>query len=472
MNIIYRVYLSAWSMVFAAMLLLPQCAQAAGGGDAELRVYEFPVLDLPYNGNAFPSMRQSMQMSNDFHYLLHNAWLDLVSDQSVNDPDDWLSQNLPIFIFDAVWGVMPLGQGWMHEEWHRAVLGRRGINSHNGIYDFNSFKSSTSSNLVYVDHVRDEDLIALKLNHPDEMVRLHSAGFESQYEQNLEFEKQGFFNDHFPAMGGAILLNYANNIYYMDMCASSAASNTQTDNANRLDGANVSARDFTGLDCTAWTYDLFRPNEPYAARGVHPSGVGINRYRKFSDLTVVEQRYLERQRNLSLLNLVDPFLFGQRQFATGSGEWLWNATLRHELTPFGYDIATNVFLKEREGSGVFCAVHSYSNDTGTYPGIEVALPRYPISLFDEASHITPRVLAWSQPKHLLFRDPSAKLGGLMSIRLDIPIGSGWEMYGELEGKTRGWVAGNEYLGGNVAMRFGLTKVMEMESRWKTQRLRQ
>lgn len=468
MNIIYRVYLSVWSMVFAAMLFLPQWAQAAVSdtGDTELRVYEFPLLDLPYNGKAFPSMRQSMQMSNDFHYLLHNSWLDLVSDEGVNDPDNWLSQSLPIFLFDLVWETMPFGQAWMHEEWHRAVLGRRGISSHNGIYDFKS------SGIVYVDRVRDEDLIALKLNHPDEMVRLHSAGFESQYEQNLEFEKQGFFNNHSPAMGGAIFLNYANNIWYMNMCASRSMSDALTNDANRLDGTNVSARDFTGLDCTAWTYDLFRPNEPYAARGMHPSGVGINRYRKFSDLTVVEQHYLERQRNLSLLNLVDPFLFGQRQLATGSDEWFWNATLRHELTPFGYDIATNVFLKERDGLGIFAAVHSYSNDTGTYPGIEVTLPHYPASLFDEVVHITPRVLAWSQPKHLLFRDPSAKLGGLMSIRLDMPIGGGWEMYGELEGKTRGWVAGNEYLGGNVAMRFGLTKVMEMESRWKTQRLRQ
>ncbi len=212
---------------------------------------------------------------------------------------------------------------------------------------------------------------------------------------------------------------------------------------------------------------MFRPNEAYAARGVHPSGVGINRYRKFSDLTVEEQDYLKKQRNLSLLNLVDPFLFGKRQFVTDSGDWFWNATLRHELAPFGYDIATNVFLKERDGLGIFSAVHFYNNDTGTHPGIEVTLPRYPASLFNQAVHITPRVFAWAQPENLLFREPSTKLGGLMSVRLDMPIAGGWEMYGELEGKTHGWVAGNEYLDGNVAVRFGVTKVLEMKSRWKS-----
>ncbi len=243
MNMIGRICAAA----LAAMMLSSPCVQAAGadGGDTELRVYEFPVLDLPYNSKALPSMRQSMQMSNDFHYLLHNSWLDLVSEGGANDSGNWLNQSLPIFLFDWMAASLPLGQGWLHEEWHRAALARRGISSHNGIYDFKS------SAVVYVDGVRDEDLIALKRDHPDEMVRLHSAGFESQYEQNLEFEKQGFFNNHYPAMSGAIFLNYANNIMYMSMCASGAMSGVLTDDANRQDGASIPARDFTGLDCTA-----------------------------------------------------------------------------------------------------------------------------------------------------------------------------------------------------------------------------
>jgi hypothetical protein len=427
----------------------------------ETRIYELPLLDLPYNGKAFPSMRQSMQLSNDFYFMTHNYLLDKLNGDGVIDANK-PARVWPIALFDLVSTYFPLGTGWLHEEWHRAVLGRRGMHSHNGVYTTRFLASSIS-----VDQVRDEDLIALKHDHPDELVRLHSAGFEAEYEQNLELEKQAFFNNHHPVVGVQISLNYLNNIGYMYACASST-SNTETDTMNQQDGANVPVRDFTGFDCTAWTYDLFRPNEAYAARGVHPSGVGINRYRKFSDLTGEEQGYLKKQSRLSLLNLVDPFIFGKKQFTSKSDQWLWNATLRHELTPFGYDIATNVFLHERDGHDIFGAVHLYSNATGTYPGIDVTLPRHPINVLGKAAHVTPRVSAWLQPENLLFRDANAKLGGLASVRLDMPLeyGSGWQAYGELEGKTRGWVAGNEYLTNNLSVRFGLTRVLEVKSRWE------
>jgi hypothetical protein len=29
--------------------------------------------------------------------------------------------------------------------------------------------------------------------------------------------------------------------------------------------------DFTAPDCTAWVYDMFRPDKSYQARGLHPS---------------------------------------------------------------------------------------------------------------------------------------------------------------------------------------------------------
>ncbi|MEQ1534184.1 MAG: hypothetical protein ABL906_11560 [Sideroxydans sp.] len=444
------------ALVGASLLLAVPSVFAATEADVETRIYDFPVLDFPYNNGRAPSMKQSMQMSNDFNYFVHNAWLDMVAEQGMHD---WASQELPIYLFDFIAGSWPLGQGWLHEEWHRAVLGRRGIDSYNGIYDF------SSSSMVSVSRVQDAALIALKREHPQELVRAHAAGFESQYEQNLEFEKHAFFNQHSPVMGAQLWLNHLGNILYMDMCASTM-SNTETDLANQQEGANVARRDFTGFDCTAWTYDLFRPNEAYAARGVHPSGVGVDRYIKFSDLTTDEQRYLTRQRNLSLLNLMDPFLFGLNQFETPSGKGYWNANLRHELTPFGYDIAANVFLKSSEGAAIFGALHTYRNDKATSLGVDVTLPRYATRWFDKPVHITPRVFAWMQPDNLMFRDTSTKLGGLASVRVDVPIEEGWEIYGELESKSKGWAAGNEYLDSKLAVRLGLTKVIETQSRWK------
>ncbi len=460
----FQIYLPVLVTVFAEILCIPHLAlaQAAepSAGDTELRIYEIPVLDMPYNNQAFPSMRQSIQLSNNFYYLTHNYLLDNFVEGGVIDRNK--KRNLwPIVLFDLVSEFTPLGTTWLHEEWHRAALGQRGINSHNGIYNFNAWDG------IPVDRVRDEDLITLKRDHPAELVRAHAAGFESEYEQNLEFEKQGFFNNHHPAVGFRIGLNYFNSILYMNACTS-GTSNTATDTANRKEGANIAARDFTGFDCTAWAYDLFRPSEPYEARGVHPSGAGINRYRKFSDLTPDEQSYLRKQRNLSLLNLVDPFLFGKKQFSTQSEQWLWNATLRHHLTPFGYDISTNLFLKNRNDLNIFTSVHFYSNDIGTYPGIDATLLRYPTNVLGKTAYVTPRVAVWLQPEKLLFRDTTSKLGGLVSARLDRPLtyGKNWQAYAELEGKTRGWVAGNEYLRGDFSVRLGLTRVFEVPYRWK------
>lgn len=419
MRNLYRLYLIFTSVIFffssslqAVEPVLPK---------TETRVYEFPILDFPYNNGRAPSMHQSLKVSTDFYLAAHNYMLDKLIGDTPIESGQRISI-LPIVLFDVASLWLPFGSTWMHEEWHRASIGQRGINSTNNIYRFDT---STT--------VNDTDIQNLKTNHPQDLVRALSAGLESAYELNLELEKHAFFNNHHPIVSIPLHLNVLNNISYMHICTTN-------------NGA--------GGDCTMWVYELFRPAAPT--------------YQDTTTLTGEEQRYLKKQRNLSLLNLVDPFIFGKKQFTSKNEQWLWNATLRHELTPFGYDIATNVFLHERDGHDIFGAVHLYSNATGTYPGIDVTLPRYPINALGKAAHVTPRVSAWLQPEHLLFRDANAKLGGLASIRLDMPLeyGSGWQAYGELESKTRGWVAGNEYLTSNLSVRFGLTRVFEVKSRWK------
>ena len=84
-----------------------------------------------------------------------------------------------------------------------------------------------------------------------------------------------------------------------------------TDEMN-ADERTVKVRDFVGHDFTSWVYDLHRPDEPYAARGAHPSGVGYDRYRGPDDLTAGEKRYLDHMGRLQLLNFLDPNLVGWR----------------------------------------------------------------------------------------------------------------------------------------------------------------
>jgi hypothetical protein len=64
-------------------------------------------------------------------------------------------------------------------------------------------------------------------------------------------------------------------VRYMWVCDSSGA--TTTTNSDNLNEPDPLKRDIVGFDCDAWAYDLQRPDEPYEARGPHPTGVGIDR---------------------------------------------------------------------------------------------------------------------------------------------------------------------------------------------------
>src|SRR5690606_35507014 len=105
---------------------------------------------------------------------------------------------------------LPGGDTWLHEEWHRAVMRRRGIDSYNGVYDMELFADT-----IPVRKVRDDDLIALKRDHPKDMIRLPAAGVEATLELATAFEKDLFFHDTklFPIYG--IFINYVGVISYV-----------------------------------------------------------------------------------------------------------------------------------------------------------------------------------------------------------------------------------------------------------------
>jgi hypothetical protein len=149
-------------------------------------------------------------------------------------------------------------------------MANRGIGSYDDLYKFQLFSEVTA-----VSHVRDEDLAALKAQHPAEQVRLSQAGIEGNQELIAAIERVSFFQGSPAAHTFILPLLAFGNWSYMSEC-DSRHGDELTDRMNGEDGADVQRRDFTGLDCTGWVYDLFTPAEPYSARGVHPSGVGID----------------------------------------------------------------------------------------------------------------------------------------------------------------------------------------------------
>ncbi|MBI4538917.1 MAG: hypothetical protein HY704_05325 [Gemmatimonadetes bacterium] len=413
---------------------------------------DLPVLDAPYNlahGVRVPSMRQSLSLSAGFYEASHRAIR-----EAWGKGGRLMASS--VVLFDYLATYLPLGDSWLHEEYHRAVMGNRGIDSHNDVYNF-----KIGAEAIAVSHVKDEDLARLKRQHPAEQVRLSAAGLEGGYRLLQELEKNGFFRGTTAPHLPLLWLVRANSAAYVFSGHTNRA-NKLADEAARAEGAAVEVRDFAGHDFTAWVYDLHRADEPYEARGIHPSGVGIDRYIKAADLTREERDFLELQGWLQLLNFVDPNLIGLRGFAARKAldgrRLAFNLSLGHLLTSFGYTLDANVFLRQGRVN-LFVVLHGYANGARRFPGIDAALLEYPVTIGGRSLALSPRAALWLQPEQQRFRSTRAVAGGLAALRVDHPLSQRLGSFIEVEGKTAGWVAGTVDLASNVSVRLGVSTVL-------------
>ena len=417
---------------------------------------DLPLLDMPFNAKTrgtVPSMSQSLAASRTFYDLAHlglestfelkpraSGWEGFKSKFAYAVSDFFLLQTLPG------------GQAWLHEEWHRAVMANRGVASYNDVYNLKIFSS-----LIAVSQESDSDLVALKRDHPADQVRLAAAGMEAEHALAQDLESDTFFNEN-PSYRTFLLWSLNTSpIGYLGACASDTA-DKETDKQNKADGASIPKRDFIGLDCTGWIRDLNRPEESFAARGTHPSGVGINRYTKFSDLTPTEKDYLRLNRNLSYLNLINPFMFGHDSFQGaglfGESEARYNMNLRHDLTSFGTSLSANMyyassFLKTR------ATLFGYHNHLNWYTGMEINVLDLPVPGFGDWL-ASVRAQLWQQPKNFSFHTNEAMSGGLLGVKLAYNRFTYTNPYISLTGKTRGWVSGEVEQEKNLSTIVGVT----------------
>jgi hypothetical protein len=441
------------TLCIAAHASAKQSFAADFKGDPAPLYLTLPMLELPYNvtqGYRVPGMSQSLMISNSASYASHAA-VDYVF-----SPLGWVAQGFGLVGWEMLFTYLPGGGGWVHEEWHRAVLGRRGIDSFDDIY-YMKIGAST----VSVSHVKDEDLVKLKTEHNDEMVRLMEAGNEANIEQTRVMRRDSFFSGRSTKHDRiGWLMNLLNESLYIQMCTTSEA-DTMTDDFNKKE-TTIKERDFTGLDFTAWIYDLHRPNDPYAARGVHPSGTGYDRYIKHSDLSDSELKYLRRSWRLSLLNLVSPQLLGVDRFIATNpvtdDPFFINGTLFHHLTSFGWDIGADIFTVQNRQKFEFI-FHGYSNEKHFFPGLECTLYRMQFSAADNTFYLTARILFFLQPKDGLFHESTPKPGGLAGLGIAYPIIDKLELYTDVSVKSYGWVAGTVYLSPVAEVKSGLTFIL-------------
>lgn len=426
-------------------------------------VLRLSLFDAPFHmrhGISNLSLRQSLDLARSWHSTVHWGLAHVLSPE----PRGFLAYLNVITYLAAnqLLATLPLSVAWMHEEWHRAVLTHRGISSHNTINDLRPFRTTYA-----VSGQTDEQLSRLKQFHPKDQLRLSIAGDESEGEFVLSIEKDRFYRNQNTADWAALTLTTLSRLFYLWESAH-GSNDALTQAAERSEGVHVEKRDFIGMDSLGWVRDLFRTDEPFDARGVHPSGVGVRRYTLLSDLSTDEKAYIKRQARLHLLNLLSPQIFGVQQWTVTSpttGRRLGlNASLAHYLTPFGYALKLNLFMKTliKETpfgtQGLYFAWQQNVNRAGTFPQIEIE--HRPLMLKDSAWGLGARVMAWLQPQGQDFFTKSSDGGGLLGLKLIRDDFWGVQPWLEAEAKSSGWVAGHVDLGRTYTLRAGFEKMLE------------
>ena len=425
-------------------------------------VLDYPFLDYPFLNKSInlsglkgmftdPSMSQSINISVSLNNYKRESLFRL-KEQS---PFVRKNYSTIVCIADFITFLpIPLTSGWMHEEFHRAVLAKHGIGSYNDMNDLPITKT-----LVNVSHITDENLSRLKNESPQDMIRLSEAGIEGQYLMSNKINNEAFFSNT-KSISFTPLFSNLNSLLYVLICSNKSYSDKIIDQETNSEGSDITKRDAVGLDFLSYTYDLFRPNEPYQNRGIHSSGIGINRYIKYSQLTSEEQSYLLGQGLLQFINLLNPISLMLTSYKLGTEKdgsvTRGNLYFNHWLTSFGYDISTTGLLQYHTNNFAF-TLHNYVNKNQWMPGIELETFDYLLgkNVIKVPIPVTARIMAWLQPQNQLFFSPKSQLGGLIEAKIQYPLLKSIYPYISVTAKTNGWVAGNVYLESNISGSLGL-----------------
>ncbi len=386
---------------------------------------DLPFIEYPYNFKAeFPtaSMDQSVQLSKSFYFATHFG-IELFGKRHLGKNGDvWSKVIMSIVDFAPI----PFSNTWLHEEYHRSILSLYEIESRNTFWS-NSVRG-----------VKDEDLVHFKLDNPSALVREATAGSEGNLEFVLAIEKDVFFNEVTTWNYGLYWGNYLVNSFYL--FGSTQKGSKPLVKFKNSENENILKRDANGYDPINATYDLFNPFISYTERGTHPSGIGVDRYVEFNDLSEEAQGFLNNQFKLSLLNFIDLNLLGIDELGTKTK---FNFSMRHHMTSFGFMVGGNVFFKNKKLGGIF-SPKIYRNENNSFLGLE-------IELRNNWGMI--RLAGWQQPSNQLFYDTNKKLGGFLQVQFSPPFKK-FLPYIDLSLKSDGWLAANPYLENNFTVKVG------------------
>ncbi|MDR0910671.1 MAG: hypothetical protein LBM77_13015, partial [Spirochaetaceae bacterium] len=382
--------------VLLLIILLAALSDIAAEDNKKIELkLDFPIFDLPYQieagrtiGSGFfgsyasMSMNQSMAIAMDTHSALHFGLGKLENilpwEEEIKDTVLIIGNILPVYLFEA---FLPFGIGWAGSEFQRSVLSRFGVYSQTPYYTSKGY------------HISDSALGVFKTNNPVNFVRMLSArpeadtAFVERMQKNIFFYDMSDYSIISPLVSNFFVLSNVG----IGLVASYFPSLFQslTQNINRNEKSEID-RKIVYYPALNWVYDIFRPNEPYEARGIHPSGNGVNRYISWEKLTTEEKRYLEIQGWLSILNFASPLLYGFKSFPIYGNDIIGNFALHHYLTSFGFDVTANAYLKYDIFNMAF-TLHNYINYQNYYFALEGELLDFPIRFTDRFGLLlTPR----------------------------------------------------------------------------------
>ncbi len=272
---------------------------------------------------------------------------------------------------------------------------------------------------------------------------------------NLSLKKDLFFKELSDREGILIWLNYMNSFFYFNTCAHKNinASNAQTAKPVIPYSNNQNP---TNSNCNTWVHDLYRPS--VNSNSDNFSNNTIQVYRNDDDLSKGERSFFKTRKNQSFLNIIDPSLIKISRFTGPSlidrAPVLWNLTVRHHLTSFGYAMDTNLYFKQQPSKFLFILRHQF-NKKSYFPGIDMKISRLPVLFSGSVLRFSARLAIWLQPKNQKYSTTQSEPGGLLSFKLSRK-NQYTEPYIEMESKTAGWVTGNSYLTPHYQLRVGLS----------------
>ncbi len=444
-------YFLKFRLIFG-LLLLFFSSKAQDTAIYQLRL-DAPLLDLPQNKDLpyfAPSSYQALEWSNDFYEL--GFWgIDKLGDKI------FIPKTKPYKRSRKIWnGVFKYGTGllfsryaselpiplgvWAHEEYHKAVLGVNGISAKNGNWMMNRWDGT-----VY--GVSDSSLNNIKAFEPDQLLYSYVAGVHYEIALNEKTTLNDFYKKRTLAKNALLLYNAYYVYNYFKFSVSSLSDSVKV-LAPPYESSKPEERDYAGADLTAWAYDMFNPKEAFISRDSFPGGEGVNRRIGFSDLSPEAQNFLVKQKNLSLLNFLNPALFFVNRIKLSSN-FSFNAFAQYAPTHFGNAISLVVPMQYKKYD-LLLNLTNYANKNSGGLAIGVGLYNYKWS---ERLESDISASFWQQPRSFL--DDTNINGGSLSLKGRYYFKTNFAGYMAVMAKTKGWAMSNPYLNSNLSFQLGL-----------------